>query len=122
MDDPTAPVNPTSLARQTKNPLSIRLSNIFSTVLHNNDKTKNALTTLSQIPNIQGQELDKNLRGLLERNALEANQRFLVAFSKLDEVAFIPNTTEIQSFPDANVRSQRSTSSRWRTMLTKCKQ
>ncbi|CAO3673791.1 unnamed protein product [Umbelopsis vinacea] len=85
MDDPTAPVNPTSLARQTKNPLSIRLLNIYNTVLHNNEKTKNALTTLSQIPNIQSHDLDKNLRGFLERTALEANQRFLVAFSKLDE-------------------------------------
>jgi hypothetical protein len=86
MDDSTTPVTPTSLARQIKNPLSIRLSHIYNTVLHNSDKTKNALTTLSQIPNLQHQDLDKNLRGVLERNALEANQRFLLAFSKLDEV------------------------------------
>ncbi|KAG2171296.1 hypothetical protein INT43_002918 [Umbelopsis isabellina] len=85
MEDPSTPVNPSSLARQTKNPLSIRLNNIYNTVLHNNEKTKNALTTLSQIPNINNSDLNKNLRGYLERNALDANQRFLTAFSKLDE-------------------------------------
>ena len=93
MDDSTAPVTPTSLARQIKNPLSIRLSHIYNTVLHNSDKTKNALTTLSEIPNLQHQDLDKNLRGVLERNALEANQRFLLAFSKLDEVTWTDRWT-----------------------------
>ncbi|KAG2178562.1 hypothetical protein INT44_001715 [Umbelopsis vinacea] len=103
MDDSTAPVTPTSLARQIKNPLSIRLSHIYNTVLHNSDKTKNALTTLSQIPNLQHQDLDKNLRGVLERNALEANQRFLLAFSKLDEHLLIleNDVSEMQASNDA---------------------
>ncbi|KAI8584028.1 hypothetical protein K450DRAFT_221168 [Umbelopsis ramanniana AG] len=103
MDDSTAPVTPTSLARQIKNPLSIRLSHIYNTVLHNSDKTKNALTTLSQIPNLQHQDLDKNLRGVLERNALEANQRFLLAFSKLDEHLLIleNDVNEMQASNDA---------------------
>jgi hypothetical protein len=95
MEDPSTPVNPSSLARQTKNPLSIRLNNIYNTVLHNNEKTKNALTTLSQIPDIDNKDLNKNLRGYLERNALDANQRFLTAFSKLDEVNLRDCRTEI---------------------------
>lgn len=75
-----------NLIPSTNNPLSVKLNKILSSSL-DDQRTKHALEALSDFYHANTPDARRNLRGDIERRAMENNRRFLEAFGKVNEVS-----------------------------------
>ncbi|RUS17455.1 oligomeric Golgi complex subunit 6 [Endogone sp. FLAS-F59071] len=73
-----------NLTPSTNNPLSVKLNKILSSSL-DDQRTKHALEALSDFYHTNTPDARRNLRGDIERRAMENNRRFLEAFGKVNE-------------------------------------
>lgn len=83
----SAPDSPSlSISNKPNKPLALKLNKILNSSASEDAKIKAALTSLSNIPDLEESSLRKNLRGTIEKKEIETNKKFLSAFEKVVKV------------------------------------
>ncbi|KAI7873950.1 oligomeric Golgi complex subunit 6 [Mucor mucedo] len=72
-----------SISNKPNKPLASKLSKVLNSSASEDAKIKAALTSLSNIPDLDESNLRRNLRGTIEKKEIETNKKFLSAFKKV---------------------------------------
>ena len=77
-----------SISNKPNKPLAHKLSKVLNSSAAEDAKIKAALTSLSNIPDLDETHLGRNLRGTIEKKEIETNRKFLFAFEKVVKVGW----------------------------------
>jgi hypothetical protein len=75
-----------SISNKPNKSLALKLSKVLNSSASDDARIKAALTSLSNIPQLDESNLRKDLRGTIERKEIETNKKFLSAFEKVVKV------------------------------------
>lgn len=78
-----------SVSNKPNKPLASKLSKVLNSSASEDARIKAALTSLSNIPDLDETNLRRNLRGTIEKKEIETNRKFLFAFEKVVKVNII---------------------------------
>ncbi|KAI9268424.1 oligomeric Golgi complex subunit 6 [Helicostylum pulchrum] len=79
-----APDSPSlSISNKPNKPLASKLGKVLNSSASEDARIKAALTSLSNIPDLDESNLRRNLRGTIEKKEIETNKKFLSAFEKV---------------------------------------
>lgn len=76
-----------SISNKPNKPLASKLSKVLNSSASEDARIKAALTSLSNIPDLDEISLRRNLRGTIEKKEIETNRKFLLAFEKVVQVS-----------------------------------
>ena len=87
METLKAPDSPSlSISNKPNKSLATKLSKVLYSSASEDARIKAALTSLSSIPDLDENNLRRNLRGTIEKKQVETNKSFLAAFGKVVDV------------------------------------
>ncbi|KAI8083491.1 oligomeric Golgi complex subunit 6-like protein [Thamnidium elegans] len=72
-----------SISNKPNKPLASKLGKVLNSSASEDARIKAALTSLSNIPDLDESNLRRNLRGTIEKKEIETNKKFLFAFEKV---------------------------------------
>lgn len=75
-----------SISNKPNKPLASKLGKVLNSSASEDARIKAALTSLSNIPDLDESNLRRNLRGTIEKKEIETNKKFLSAFEKVVKV------------------------------------
>ncbi|CAO3620075.1 unnamed protein product [Mucor hiemalis] len=74
-----------SISNKPNKLLALKLNKVLNSSASEDARVKAALTSLSNIPDLDEDNLRRNLRGTIEKKEVETNKKFLAAFGKVVE-------------------------------------